>query len=71
MEFTGVALWILILLLVLWLVVLFTSIRGLVNRDDIGIGLKIFWTLVISMAPVVGLIAYVIIGRKARKGMKV
>jgi hypothetical protein len=71
MEFTGAIVWISVLLLLLWLVVLFTSIRSLVNRTDIGLGLKIFWAIIISLAPVLGLIAYVVIGRKPRKGMKV
>jgi hypothetical protein len=71
MDFTGVALWVVLLLVILWLVVLFTSIKGLISRTDISLGMKIIWAIVISIAPVLGLIFYVIVGRKARKGMKV
>ena len=71
MDFTGAALWVVILLVILWLVVLFTSIKGLIARPDISLGAKIIWAIVISLAPVMGLILYVIVGRRAKKGMKV
>jgi uncharacterized membrane protein YhaH (DUF805 family) len=71
MELAGTALWVFLLLMLIWLVVLATSIIGLVKRRDISLPAKIFWALVISLAPVVGLIIYVLIGRPARKGMKV
>ena len=71
MDFTGAALWVVILMGILWLVVLFTSIKGLISRTDISLPVKIFWAILISLAPVIGLILYVIVGRKAKKGMKV
>ena len=71
MDFTGAALWVIILMILVWLVVLFTSIRGLMRRNDISLPLKLFWAIVIAIAPVLGLIFYILIGRKARKGMQV
>jgi FtsH-binding integral membrane protein len=71
MDFTSAAIWVVILLVIIWLVVLATSIYGLVKRNDISFPVKIFWALVISLAPVVGLIIYVLVGRKARRGMEV
>jgi uncharacterized Tic20 family protein len=71
MDFTSAAIWVIILLVLVWLVVLATSIYGLVKRSDISLPVKIFWALVISLAPIVGLIIYVLVGRKARKGMEV
>ena len=71
MDFTGAALWVVLLLVILWLVVLFTSIKGLISRTDILLPVKIFWAILISLAPVIGLILYVIVGRRAKKGMKV
>ena len=66
MDFTGAAVWIILLLGIVWIVVLFTSIKGLISRNDISFGAKLFWAIVISVAPIVGLIIYVIVGRKAR-----
>ncbi len=71
MDFTGAALWTIILLILIWLIVLATSILGLVKRKDISLPVKIFWALVISVAPVIGLIIYVLVGRRSRPGLKV
>jgi hypothetical protein len=43
---------------------LVTSINGLVKRKDISLPVKLFWGCVISLAPVVGLILYVALGRQ-------
>jgi hypothetical protein len=64
MDFAGTALWVVVLLIVIWLVLLVTSINSLVKRRDISLPVKIFWGAVISLAPVVGLILYVVFGRK-------
>jgi Phospholipase_D-nuclease N-terminal len=66
MDFAGTALWIILILCLLWLVILITSINGLVRRNDISLPVKIFWGIVISVAPVVGLIIYILVGRRAR-----
>ena len=67
MDFSGTALWVLLFLVFLWLVMLVTSINGLVRRKDISLPVKLLWGFVISLAPVVGLILYVVLGRqKAR-----
>ncbi|HEX2609247.1 MAG TPA: hypothetical protein VHK91_17820 [Flavisolibacter sp.] len=58
MDFTGTALWIILILGILWLVILITSINGLVRRKDISLPMKIVWGVLISFAPVIGLIAY-------------
>jgi len=64
MDLAGTALWTFLIFAVIWLVVLITSINGLVKRDDIPLSVKIFWGVIISLAPVIGLIAYVVLGRK-------
>ena len=64
MDFSGTALWVLLFLVFLWLVMLVTSINGLVKRKDISLPVKLFWGCVISLAPVVGLILYVALGRQ-------
>jgi len=67
MDFTGTALWIILVVCLFWLVILVTSINGLVKRKDISLPLKIFWGVVISLAPVLGLIVYVLIGRNTAR----
>ena len=67
MDFTGTALWIVLILCLFWLIILVTSINGLVKRKDISLPLKIFWGVVISLAPVLGLIVYVLIGRSTAR----
>ena len=64
MDFSGTALWVLLFLVFLWLVMLVTSINGLVRRKDISLPVKLFWGFMISLAPVVGLILYVVLGRQ-------
>ena len=66
MDFAGTALWIIVVLCLFWLVVLITSINGLVRRSDISLPVKIFWGIVISAAPVIGLIIYILVGRRSR-----
>jgi len=67
MDFTGTALWIVLILCLFRLIILVTSINGLVKRKDISLPLKIFWGVVISLAPVLGLIVYVLIGRSTAR----
>jgi len=67
MDFTGTALWIVLILCLFWLIILVTSINGLVKRKDISLPLKIFWGVVISLVPVLGLIVYVLIGRSTAR----
>jgi len=67
MDFTGTALWIVLILCLFWLVILVTSIIGLVKRKDTSLPVKIFWGVVISVAPVLGLIVYVLIGRNTAR----
>ncbi len=67
MDFTGTALWIILVVCLFWLVILITSINGLVKRKDISLPIKILWGIVISVAPVLGLIIYVLIGRNTAR----
>jgi hypothetical protein len=67
MDFTSTALWIIVIGGLFWLVLLATSLYGLVKRNDIGLPVKIFWGLVICFAPVIGLIAYVLLRRNTAR----
>jgi len=67
MDFNGTALWIILVVCLFWLVILITSINGLVKTKDISLPIKILWGIVISVAPVLGLIIYVLIGRNTAR----
>lgn len=59
---TSTLLNIFIALFLLWLVVLIISIYTLFRRRDILLPVKAFWAAVLFLAPVVGLIFYLIYG---------
>ncbi|QQL48383.1 PLDc N-terminal domain-containing protein [Mucilaginibacter ginkgonis] len=56
-----------IALILLWLVVLIISILTLTKRKDIAMPVKAFWSAVLFMAPVVGLIFYLIYGLRGNR----
>lgn len=59
-----------IILVIVWLIVLIIAIITLTKRKDIIMPIKAFWGMVLFMAPVVGLIFYLIYGfRKKRNGI--
>jgi hypothetical protein len=56
--------WIIVAVIFIWLIILIVSIASLFKRTDIALPMKVIWLLLILMFPVLGLIVYLIIGRK-------
>jgi len=54
------------IIIVTWFIVLVISVFTLSRRRDISIPAKIFWSAIIFLAPVVGLIFYLIYGYRKR-----
>lgn len=57
--------WLVLLGAILWLVLLFVTFRKIACRNDISIVRKAIWIIIIFMAPVVGLIAYLALGKRS------
>ena len=58
-----------LILVGLWLLTLIIVFVTLFNRKDIAMPVKIFWAIIIFVAPVIGLIIYLLIGLQRRKKM--
>lgn len=56
-----------LILIGLWLITIIIVLIKLFKRKDIAQPVKIFWTAVIFIAPVIGLILYLMIGLPKRK----
>ena len=56
-----------LILIGLWLIVLIIVLITLFNRKDIPLPVKLFWTIIIFIAPVIGLILYLILGVSNKK----
>lgn len=52
---------------VLWLVLLFVTFRNIATRTDLSMTRKAVWIIVIFMAPVIGLIIYLAVGKRSVK----
>jgi ABC-type transport system involved in multi-copper enzyme maturation permease subunit len=57
---------VLLILLGVWLIVLIIALVSLWKRRDIIMPVRIFWMLVIFIAPVLGLVFYLLFGTKKR-----
>ena len=57
---------VLLILLGVWLIVLIIALVSLWKRRDIMMPVRIFWMLVIFIAPVLGLVFYLLFGTKKR-----
>lgn len=55
------------ILVALWLLTIIIVFVTLFKRKDIPVPLKIFWAIIIFVAPVIGLIVYLIVGLQKRK----
>jgi hypothetical protein len=55
-----------ILLTILWLVAIIFTIRNIFERDDLEQNTKLLWTILIVVAPVLGLIIYYLVGDRKR-----
>ncbi len=56
-----------LILVGLWLITVIIVLVTLFKRNDIIIPVKIFWAAIIFIAPVIGLIFYLILGLPKRK----
>ena len=56
-----------LILVALWLLTIIIIFVTLFKRKDIPVPLKIFWAIIIFVAPVIGLIVYLIVGLQKRK----
>ena len=56
-----------LILVGLWLLTIIIVFVTLFKRNDIPMPVKIFWALIIFVAPVIGLILYLIVGLQKRK----
>lgn len=56
-----------LILVALWLLTIIIVFVTLFKRKDIPVPLKIFWAIIIFVAPVIGLIVYLIVGLQKRK----
>ncbi len=57
---------VLLILLGVWLLVLIIALVSLWKRHDTIMPVRIFWMLVIFVAPVIGLVFYLVFGTKKR-----
>ena len=64
MDFFSTLLGIYALLVGIWLLILVITLIVIYKRRDMRKPEKVFWTVVIIMAPVLGLVAYLVWGRK-------
>ena len=56
-----------LILVALWLLTIIIVFVTLFKRKDISMPVKIFWAIIIFVAPVIGLIVYLIVGLQKRK----
>jgi hypothetical protein len=65
MNTSGTFFWMIFFGAITWLVILFAVFRNIATRKDITTGSKTFWLIIIFFIPVAGLVAYLILGKKA------
>lgn len=56
--------WVLLILGLIWLVVLIAVFINIVRRREMSLMGKVFWIIVILSFPVLGLLIYLLIGRR-------
>jgi hypothetical protein len=56
--------WALIIFSLIWLFVLIAVFVNIIRRPEISIITKVFWIIVILSFPLLGLIIYLLLGRK-------
>jgi hypothetical protein len=65
-SFSSVVSTVFLIIVLIWAVVLIISLVTLSRRRDIFMPVKIFWSVVIVIAPFAGLLVYLIYGPKKR-----
>lgn len=63
-SFPGGAEWLIIALALLWPVLLIYTVLGIWKRNDIEDSIKLLWTIFIVIAPFLGLIIYLVAGKR-------
>lgn len=56
--------WVLLILGLIWLVVLVAVFINIIRRREMSLMGKVFWIIVILSFPVLGLLIYLLIGRR-------
>lgn len=56
--------WVLLILGAIWLIVLIAVFINIIRRREMSLAGKVFWIIVIFSFPLLGLIIYLLIGRK-------
>jgi hypothetical protein len=64
MDITYGVVWALIIAGLIWLIVLIAVFVHIIRRTEMSTVAKIFWIIVILSFPLLGLIIYLLIGRK-------
>lgn len=67
---TSTLLNIIIILAIVWLLVLIISLLTLSLRKDMLMPVKAFWAAIIIIAPIAGLIVYLIYGTRRNRGLR-
>ena len=60
--------WTLIIFAFIWLIVLIAVFVNIIRRPELSLVAKVFWIIVILSFPLLGLIVYLLIGRKRVEG---
>jgi hypothetical protein len=60
--------WTVIIFALIWLIVLIAVFVNIIRRPELSLVTKIFWIIVILSFPLLGLIIYLLIGRKRVEG---
>ena len=60
--------WTLIIFAFIWLIVLIAVFVNIIRRQEMSLVAKVFWIIVILSFPLLGLIVYLLIGRKRVEG---
>ena len=56
--------WVLLILGLIWLVVLIAVFINIIRRREMSLMGKVFWIIVILSFPVLGLLIYLLVGRR-------
>lgn len=56
--------WTLLILGLIWLIVLIAVFVNIARRHEMSLAAKVFWVIVILSFPLLGLIIYLLIGRR-------
>jgi hypothetical protein len=51
---------------ILWVAALIYTVKNIFERDDMEMNTKLLWTILIVVAPVLGLIIYYVVGDQRR-----